>query len=83
MPGSAAEAAGIRPPRRSVIAGNFQLNIGGDLIMAIDGNAANRTDVLSRAMQGKRPGDPLKITVFRNGSRVDVNVTLGELEGTV
>lgn len=83
MPGSAAEAAGIRPPRRSVIAGNFQLNIGGDLIMAIDGNAANRTDVLSRAMQGKRPGDPLKLTVFRNGSRVDVTVTLGELEGTV
>lgn len=83
MPGSAAEAAGIRGPRRTVIAGNFQLNIGGDLIMAIDGQAANRTDVLSRAMQGKKPGDPLRLTVFRNGQKVELTVTLGEWEGNV
>jgi S1-C subfamily serine protease len=83
MPGSAAEVAGIRNPRRTVIVGNYQLNIGGDLIMAIDGQAATRSEVLSRAMQGKRPGDPLKLTLFRNGSRVEVTVTLGELEGNV
>lgn len=83
IPGSAAEAAGIRNPRRTVIVGNYQLNIGGDLIMAIDGQAATRSEVLSRAMRGKRPGDPLKLTLFRNGSRVDVTVTLGEIEGNV
>lgn len=83
MPGSAAEAAGIRGPRRTVIVGNYQLNIGGDLILAIDGQAANRNDVLSRAMQGKRPGDTLRLTLFRNGERVNVNVTLGEWEGNV
>ena len=81
--GSPAEAAGLRSPRRSVIAGNYQLNIGGDLIMAIDGVPATRTEVLSRAMQGKRPGDSLRLTLFRNGSRVDVTVTLGELEGNI
>ena len=81
--GSAAEEAGIRGPRRTVIAGNFQLNIGGDLIMAIDGEAASRADVLSRAMQKKRPGDPLKLTLFRNDSKVEVTVTLGELEGNI
>jgi S1-C subfamily serine protease len=81
--GSPAESAGLRGPRRTVVAGNFQINIGGDLIMAIDGETANRTDVLSRVMQKKRPGDPLRLTLFRNGSKVEVTVTLGELEGSI
>jgi S1-C subfamily serine protease len=83
IPGSPADAAGIRNPRRTVIAGNYQLNIGGDLIMAIDGQPATRSEVLSRAMQGKRPGDAMKLTLFRNNARVDVTVTLGELEGNL
>jgi S1-C subfamily serine protease len=74
--GSAAEAAGLRGGRRAVYVGNQPLIIGGDLIMALDGRAVTQLDAISRAMQGKRPGDPLKVTVYRNGRKVDVQVTL-------
>lgn len=81
LSGSAADAAGIRPPRRAVVVGNSQIGIGGDLIMAIDGQPADRVDALSRAMARKRPGDKLELTLFRNGRKANVSVTLGEWEG--
>lgn len=77
-PGSAAEAAGLRGARRSVIIANYQIGIGGDLIMAVDGKPVDRLDALTRALSRKRPGDKLELTIFRNGRRVNVTVTLGE-----
>ena len=77
-PGSAAEAAGLRGARRAVIIANYQIGIGGDLIMAIDGKPVDRLDALSRALARKRPGDKVELTLFRNGKRVNVTVTLGE-----
>ncbi|MGQ9916495.1 MAG: S1C family serine protease [Bryobacteraceae bacterium] len=78
-PGSAAEAAGLRGARRSVIIANYQIGIGGDLIMAVDGKPVDRLDALTRALSRKRPGDKLQLTIFRNGRRVNVTVTLGEV----
>lgn len=77
-PGSAAEAAGLRGARRAVIIANYQIGIGGDLIMAIDGKPVERLDALPRALARKRPGDKVELTLFRNGKRVNVTVTLGE-----
>lgn len=77
-PGSAAEAAGLRGARRNVIIANYQIGIGGDLILAVDGKPVDRLDALTRAMARKRPGDKLELTLFRNGKRVNVTVTLGE-----
>jgi S1-C subfamily serine protease len=83
VPGSAAEAAGLRGPRQVVVAGNFEIGIGGDLIIAIDGQSVDRSDALSRAMFRKRPGDQLQLTLYRNGNRVNVPVTLGTAPGTM
>ncbi len=77
-PGSAAEAAGLRGARRAVVIANYQIGIGGDLIMAIDGKPVERLDALPRALASKRPGDKVELTLFRNGKRVNVTVTLGE-----
>jgi S1-C subfamily serine protease len=77
-PGSAAEAAGLRGARRAIVIANYQIGIGGDLIMAIDGKPVDRLDALSRALARKRPGDKVELTLFRNGKRVNVTVTLGE-----
>ncbi len=79
--GSAAEAAGLRGPQQSVLIGNLELYVGGDLIVAIDGQAANRNDSIARALSRKRPGDPIELTLFRNGRVVKVKVTLGEDSG--
>ncbi len=76
--GTAAATAGVRGPRRVVLMGNYQIGIGGDLIMAIDGVKADRLDALSRALARKRPGDKVELTLFRNGRKVNLTVTLGE-----
>jgi S1-C subfamily serine protease len=76
--GSAAEAAGLRGARRTAVIGNYEIPVGGDLIMNIDGRAVESRDALSRIMNRKRPGDFLELTVFRGGRTVKVKVKLGE-----
>lgn len=74
--GSAAESAGLRPPRRVVVIGNFELGIGGDFITAIDGKKVESVDALSRVLSRKRVGDKVQLTIFRNGQPQNVTVTL-------
>jgi S1-C subfamily serine protease len=76
--GSAAEAAGLRGPRDSIIVGNQEVGVGGDFIVAIDGRAVDRTDAISRALNRKRAGDTVDLTVFRNGRQTTIKVRLGE-----
>jgi putative serine protease PepD len=76
--GSAAEAAGLRGPRRSVAIGNFELGIGGDLITAMDGQRIENRDALTRYLNRKKPGDRIKLTIIRNRQQIEVGVTLGE-----
>jgi S1-C subfamily serine protease len=76
--GSPAAVAGLRGPRQAVIVGNTELGVGGDLIMAIDGRAVDRPDAITRALTGKRPGDTVELTLFRNGRKINVKLKLGE-----
>jgi S1-C subfamily serine protease len=74
---SAAEEAGIHGPNREVIVGNVPLRIGGDLITDIDGNPVTHDDDLQRAMNRKRAGDNMQLTIYRGGKKQKVNVKLG------
>jgi S1-C subfamily serine protease len=76
--GTAAERAGIRGPREFVIIGNYEVGVGGDLIMAIDGKPCEARDAIAQALAKKRAGDVMELTVFRNGRSSKVTVTLGE-----
>jgi len=77
--GSPAEQAGLRGPNRSVIVGGaYQLGIGGDLIVAVEGQSVDAKDSLQRVMNRKRGGDMLGLTVFRNGRTQEIKVKLGE-----
>jgi S1-C subfamily serine protease len=76
--GSPADAAGLRGASRSVIVGGrYRLGIGGDLIIAIDGNPVSGQDTLTRAMSQKRPGERMVLTIFRGNRTMKVTVTLG------
>lgn len=76
--GSPAEAAGLRGPNRSVIVGGrYQLGIGGDLIIAIDGNPVESQDALRKALNQKRPGETMVLTIYRGSRTMKVSVTLG------
>jgi S1-C subfamily serine protease len=75
--GTPAEAAGLRGPRQSVIVGNYQLGIGGDLIVAIDGQPVENNELLKRIMNRKHGGDMIEFTVSRNGRPEKIQLRLG------
>jgi S1-C subfamily serine protease len=77
--GSAAETAGLHGPSRVVIVGGFrELGIGGDLIVAVEGDRVTGKETLQRALDRKRGGDTLALTIYRNGAEQKVTVKLGE-----
>ena len=77
-PSSAAEQAGLRGSNREVVVGNYVIEVGGDFIIEVDGQAVTDRSVLTRAMERKRASDPLKLTIVRGRRTLTVTVTLGE-----
>lgn len=75
-PGGPADQAGIKAGTTSSrIQG---LNAGGDLIVAFDGKpVVTFDDLLSYLLTTKTPGDPVVLTVIRDGQSMDITVTLG------
>jgi S1-C subfamily serine protease len=77
-PGGPAANAGIRGGNRAVVAGLLRLVVGGDLLVAIDGQkVAGNLDV-NVLLNRKRPGDAVTLTIYRGSSKMDVKVTLGD-----
>ena len=76
--GTAAERAGIKGPREFVVIGNYEVGVGGDLIMAIDGKPCEARDAIASTLTKKRAGDVMELTLFRGGRSTKVTVTLGE-----
>jgi S1-C subfamily serine protease len=74
-PNGPADQAGIRAGDQTT---NIQgLGAGGDLIIAIDGQATPRFDDLLRYLiNNKSPGDTVVLTVQRGEEQVDITVTL-------
>jgi S1-C subfamily serine protease len=80
--GGPAAAAGIKGGDRTVLAGMRKFYIGGDVIVAIDGQkVASQLDV-SLILNHKRPGDTVRVAVYRGGKKMDVTVKLGEWTGS-
>jgi S1-C subfamily serine protease len=77
-PGGAAEQAGLHAGTERAYLGNTPIMLGGDLIIAIDGEKLQTQDDLAQAMNNHRAGDTVKITIYRSKRKMDVNVSLGE-----
>ncbi len=78
--GSAAQQAGIRGSRQRVRVGPYLIPSGGDLVTAIDGQPVDGNSGLDRATRGKKPGDAVVLTVYRDGKSIKVKVVLGRGE---
>jgi S1-C subfamily serine protease len=78
LPGGAAEKGGLHGGTERAYLGNMPFMLGGDLIVAFDGQEIANAQDLSAAMNGRRAGDTVTITVFRAHKRVDLKVTLGD-----
>jgi len=80
-PGGAAERAGLRGGSQQAYLGNIPILVGGDLIVAIDGQQVGDTQDLANTMNSHRAGDTVTVTIYRGQKKADVKVTLEEARG--
>ena len=78
VPGGAADRAGLRGGTERAYLGNEPIMIGGDLIIAIEGQEVQDQQQLAQIMNNHRAGDAIKVTVYRGKRKLDFQVTLGE-----
>lgn len=78
-PGSAADKAGLRGGQRIVRLGDVQLPLGGDVLVAIDGQEiASLQDLTVYLEMHTQVGDVVQVTVLRDGKRLTASLTLQE-----
>jgi S1-C subfamily serine protease len=77
-PGGSAEQAGLRGGTERAYLGNTPIMLGGDLIVAIDGEKIQDQQDLAQTMNNHRAGDTVKVTLYRGKRKMDVNVALAE-----
>jgi S1-C subfamily serine protease len=75
--GTPAERAGLRGGSRTVAFGDVSFRLGGDLVVAVDGDPIRNGDDVVRAISTRLPGQTVALTVYRNGRRRTIPVRLG------
>ena len=83
VPGGSADRAGLRGGPERAYLGNTPIMIGGDLIVAIDGEKVESQQILAQIMNKHRAGDTVKVTIFRGKKQLEVPVVLGEARDQV
>lgn len=78
LPGGAAERAGLKGGTQRYAIGNTPVMLGGDFIVAIDGQEITSAQDISAVMNSHKTGDVVTVTIFRGRRRSEVKVTLGE-----
>jgi S1-C subfamily serine protease len=78
VPGSAAEHAGLRGGSERAYLGNYPIMLGGDLIVAVDGERVSDQQDLAQVMNNHRAGDTVRVTIYRGKKKMDIQVQLGE-----
>jgi S1-C subfamily serine protease len=81
--GGSADRAGLRGGTEPAYIGNVRVMLGGDVIVAVEGETIEDQADLNAVMNNHRAGDTVKVTVYRGKRKVDVTVTLGELREQV
>jgi len=83
VPGGSADRAGLRGGADRAYLGNTPIMIGGDLIVAIDGEKVESQQILAQIMNKHRAGDTVKVTIFRGKKELELPVVLGEARDQV
>ena len=80
--GSPAQEAGFRAGDDVEEFGGLRVRVGGDVIVAIDGQEVGTAEDVVRAVTARLPGERVRFTVLRGSQRLAVDVTLGERPAT-
>ena len=74
----AAERAGLHGGNEQAYVGNMGILLGGDLIVAIDGQEVTDPSDISAIMNKHQPGDAVSVTIFRGRKQMTLKLLLGE-----
>jgi S1-C subfamily serine protease len=77
QPGSGAAKAGLKAGTTQVVLAGESYNLGGDIIVQAGGTPVASLAELRDIVNAKKPGDTLKLAVYRGDKKVDINVKLG------
>ena len=80
LPGGAAERAGLRGGKEKAYLGNNTIYLGGDLIVALDGDEVSSIQEIGQLLNGHSAGDTVTVTVLRGRNKLNVPVKLGEMK---
>jgi len=78
IPGGAAERAGLRGGDQQAYVGNRPIMLGGDLIVAIDGQEVADSQDISAIMDKHQVGDTVSVTILRGQRQMTIRLMLGE-----
>jgi S1-C subfamily serine protease len=76
--GGAAERAGLRGGNQQAYVGNTPIMLGGDLIVAIDGQEVTDPQDISAVMNKHQAGDTISVTIYRGRKESTLKLILGE-----
>jgi S1-C subfamily serine protease len=76
--GSPADQAGLRGGDKSTIIQGKSITIGGDVIIALDGQQVNTVQDLKTALENMQPGQKTTLTILREGKQMELEVVLAE-----
>ena len=82
VPGGAAERAGLKGGTERAYLGNMPIMVGGDLIVAIDGQQVADPQDISTVLDNHQAGDTISVTILRGRRQITLNLILGEARGT-
>ena len=77
-PNSPADDAGLRGGDKSETLNDQEIMVGGDVIVALDGEDITSIEQLAETIQSKGAGDEIELTVLRDGEEQALTVTLAE-----
>ena len=78
IPGGAAERAGLHGGNEQAYVGNTPILLGGDLIVAIDGQQVTDPQDISAIMDKHQAGDTVSVTILRGHRQMTLKLILGE-----
>jgi S1-C subfamily serine protease len=79
-PGSPAAKAGIKGGKTPVVVAGESYQLGGDMIVAVDGKDVSSVDALREAITAHKPGDKVRLTVVHaDGKKETISVELGRV----
>jgi len=74
---SGADKAGLEGGETQVVVAGETYVLGGDIIVAYDGKKISSIEQLRDAIAGDKPGDKIKVVIYRDAAKTSVTVTLG------